>query len=89
MAKVSTLTDEQKAAKQVEKAAKFTDLAQKRVGKALDALATLRGLANRSSYVYTDDQVAKIFSAVNAEMDLLAGLFKAGEAKAKTGSFTF
>ena len=69
--------------------AKFVELAQKRMSKALDALANLRGLANRNSYVYTDEQVKAMFKAVDAEMERLAALFKAGDAVEKSNSFTF
>lgn len=43
-------------------------LANKRVNRAIKAIQLVGNLSNRSNYDYTEDDVGKIFSALNAEM---------------------
>jgi hypothetical protein len=50
------------------RAEKFKQLAQKRVDKALKQLKLIGNLAYRGSYEYSDDQVDKIFTALQSEM---------------------
>lgn len=50
------------------KAAKFVELAEKRVTKAINAVRSIAKLSNRSNYIYTDAQVAKIAEALRAEV---------------------
>jgi hypothetical protein len=47
---------------------KFVELANKRVSKALHNIQLIGNLSNRSNYHYTDDDVAKIFKALNNEI---------------------
>lgn len=47
---------------------KFVDLANKRVSKALQTIQLIGNLSNRSNYDYTDEDVAKIFRALQAEI---------------------
>lgn len=86
------LTDEQKAAKKAEreqaKANNFVRLADARVSKALDAMAALRGLANRNAYTYSMDQVKVIFGALEGELSTLQGLFAPGAAAQETKGFS-
>jgi len=54
-------------AKQKAKSDKFVELAQKRVTKAINAILSIRKLAS-PNYVYTDEQINKISSALKAEV---------------------
>jgi hypothetical protein len=47
---------------------KFVELAGKRVSKALHDIQLIGNLSNRSNYHYTEEDVAKIFRALNAEI---------------------
>lgn len=49
--------------------AKFVTLANKRVSRALKDIQLIGNLANRSNYDYTDEDVAKIFKALQEEMN--------------------
>lgn len=62
------------------KAEKFARLATSRTNKALDAIAALGGLAAKGNYEYTEEQVAKIFTALEAELSKLQTKFKNPEA---------
>lgn len=85
------LTPEQKAEaaakRAAEKAAKFIELADKRVSKVLDALAGVAALSNKNSYAYTTAQVAAIFRVIERDLTTLQGRF-APDAKAATGAFS-
>lgn len=69
--------EEKAAARKAEKAAKFVELAQKRVNKALDAIAMIEGLANRNNYEYTAEQAEKIGAALNNQVSKLGTKFAA------------
>ena len=58
-----------------DKAAKFVELGQKRVGAAIAKVRLVRNLANRSSYDFDKEQVAAIVTALQAEVDALAYKF--------------
>lgn len=47
---------------------KFVDLANKRVSKALQTIQLIGNLSNRSNYDFTEDDVAKIFRALQEEI---------------------
>ena len=47
---------------------KFVDLANKRVSKALQTIQLIGNLSNRSNYDYTEEDVAKIFRALQEEI---------------------
>jgi hypothetical protein len=47
---------------------KFVDLANKRVSKALQTVQLIGNLSNRSNYDYTEEDVAKIFRALQEEI---------------------
>jgi hypothetical protein len=47
---------------------KFVDLANKRVSKALKSIQLIGNLSNRSNYDYTDEDIAKIFRALQNEI---------------------
>lgn len=54
-----------------DKRAKFVSLAEKRTINAIRAVRTLAKLGNRAKYEYDDQDVEKILSALNAEIDYL------------------
>lgn len=60
-----------------DKAAKFVELANKRVNKALKDIALVSNLANRQNYEYTEEQAKKIVKALQQEVDLLKQSFLA------------
>ena len=47
---------------------KFVQLANKRVSKALKSIQLIGNLSNRSNYDYTDEDIAKIFRALQSEV---------------------
>lgn len=47
---------------------KFVDLANKRVSKALHDIQLIGNLSNKSNYHYTEQDVTKMFKALNAEL---------------------
>jgi len=59
-----------------DKAEKFRELATKRVNRAIKDLRLIGNLANQNNYAYTDDQVSKIVSALNAEVRTLKRRFE-------------
>ena len=77
-----TITPEQAAKKEAEKVARFKDLANKRVPKALGAIAAIGGLASKSSYSYTPEQVQVLENALNAEVQKTLQRFRGGVATA-------
>ena len=55
---------------------KSKDFASKRVSRVLSALRAVRNLgANKRSYVYTPEQIAKIRDAIMAEVDAVSAAF--------------
>lgn len=84
MARPTTQSPEDKAAKEAAKADRFKELAGKRVSKALDAIALIKGLSNTTNYSYTPEQVQKIGEALRAEVLLVMERFSAPSAKADT-----
>jgi hypothetical protein len=47
---------------------KFVELANKRVSRALKAIQLIGNLSNRSNYDFTEEDVSKIFKALEDEM---------------------
>lgn len=76
------MADEKK--KEESKADKFKRLAESRVNKALDALATVRSLANKNNYEFTDEQSAKIMGALEGGLTQVGDAFK-GKEEAPSG----
>lgn len=68
--------------------AKFVKLASSRVTKALKDIKLIANLANRSNYDYTDEDVAKIFKALNEEIAACRKRFELSNKKASTAKFT-
>lgn len=62
---------------------RFKRLATRRVNKALNHLRILGNLANKSYYDYTEDDVYKMFKALDSQIKVLKGKFHTGPKKFK------
>ena len=72
------MANEKSAPQSARKAGKFIELGNKRVNKAIKELRLVANLANRSNYVYTDEQAVKIVKALQKEVDVVKSRFKKG-----------
>lgn len=81
-----TVSDAEKEKRRLEKAKKFSEMASKRVSKALQSIRLIGNLAS-PNYVYDIAQADKIVSALQTEIDTLYDAFKAKKGKEKV-SFT-
>lgn len=61
------------------KRAKFVELAQNRVNRAIKDLRLIGNLSNRSAYEFTEEDIRKIFRALQKELDIAKGQFARGE----------
>jgi len=62
---------------------RFKKIASRRVQEILDKMRLLRNCANRGNYYYTDEQVRKIFSAIDDEWKKVKSEFNKGKSKNK------
>jgi hypothetical protein len=62
-----------------DKRAKFIELANKRVNRALKDIQLIGNLANRQNYDFNDDQVRKIIKALQQELDVVKQSFQLSE----------
>lgn len=76
-AKKAESPQEKKVKKSRDKAAKFVELATRRVNKALRAIEGIAALSNRNLYTYDEAQVAKIFTALHNAINEADASFKA------------
>ena len=58
-----------------DKRKKFVQLAEARVARAMNDLRLIGNLSNRSAYAYADDDVRKIFKALQKELDVAKSRF--------------
>lgn len=58
-----------------DKRKKFIQLAEARVARALNDIRLIGNLSNRSAYTYADDDVRKIFKALQKELDAAKSKF--------------
>ncbi|MCA0910072.1 hypothetical protein [Qipengyuania gaetbuli] len=58
-----------------DKRAKFVELANKRVNKAIAQLRLVGNLSNKSAYEFTEDDARKIVKALQKEVDALKAKF--------------
>lgn len=58
-----------------DKRAKFVELAQNRVNKAITHVRLVGNLANRSNYEFDDEDARKIIKALQREVDALKAKF--------------
>lgn len=67
---------------------KFVRLAEARVAKALKAIQLVGNLSNRSNYDFTDEDVSKIFKALNDEISACRNRFEIARKKSGQTRFT-
>ena len=65
-----------------DKRRKFVELAEARVTKSLKDLQLIGNLSNKSAYEYSDDDVRKVFLALQKGLDEAKGRFKTTSNKA-------
>lgn len=65
------------------KAERFKKLAETRTNNVLKSLKILGNCANRSLYDYNDEEVRKIFRAINEKIEETKGKFKYSEKEFK------
>ena len=70
-----------------DKRSRFVELAQARVTKATQTLRLIGNLSNLNNYAYSEDDVQKIFSALEAEMKLLKAKFQMAMSKKAKDEF--
>ena len=59
------------------KSEKFKELAEKRVNNAIKNIHLIGNLANKSSYMYSEEQINKIFAVLKKELETAQMKFKA------------
>jgi hypothetical protein len=59
-----------------DKSAKFVELANKRVNKALKDIQLIGNLSNRQNYEYSDEQAKQIIKVLQREVDVLKNCFQ-------------
>ncbi|MDZ4098133.1 MAG: hypothetical protein U1E13_05460 [Methylophilaceae bacterium] len=59
-----------------DKTAKFVELANKRVNKALKDIQLIGNLSNRQNYDFSDDQAKQIIKVLQQEVDILKLCFQ-------------
>lgn len=62
-----------------DRGAKFIELANKRVNRAIKDIQLICNLANRQNYEFTDDQAKKIVKALQSEVDQVKQSFSSTE----------
>jgi len=62
---------------------KFVELANKRVNNAIKSIRLIGNLSNRSNYSYTDEDIKKIFFALQKEIKDARRRFEEGSEKAR------
>jgi hypothetical protein len=61
-----------------DKRAKFVELAENRVNRAIKDLRLIGNLSNRSAYEFTEEDIRKIFRVLQRELDIAKGRFSSG-----------
>jgi ABC-type Fe3+-hydroxamate transport system substrate-binding protein len=62
-----------------DKSAKFVELANKRVNKAIKDIKLVANLSNKQNYDYTQDQAKKIIKALQYEVEQVKQSFLSGD----------
>lgn len=70
-----------------DKRSKFVELAEARVNRAIKDIRLIGNLANRGAYSYEDEDVKKIFRALQKELDAAKARFS-GDSGGKDNEFT-
>lgn len=71
---------------------KFVELAQSRVTNALEKISLIGNLANKNNYEFSEEEIAKIFKAIDDTCETVEASFKAALAGKPTksgGGFSF
>lgn len=63
------------------KRAKFVELAESRVNRAIRDVRLIGNLSNRSAYEYADEDIKKMFKAIQKEIESAKGRFAEGGSK--------
>ena len=63
--------------------AKFVELANARVSRAINDIRLVGNLSNRKNYEYTDDEARKILKVLEIEIDILKEKFRSKPAEPK------
>jgi len=58
-----------------DKRSKFVELIENRVNRAIKDIRLIGNLANRNAYEYSEDDVKKVFRALNREIDAARSRF--------------
>lgn len=61
-----------------DKSAKFVELANKRVNRAVKDISLIGNLANKRNYTYNEEQAKKIIKALQASVDQVKASFLSG-----------
>ena len=69
-----------------DKRSKFVELVENRVNRAIKDIRLIGNLANKSAYSYTDDDVRKIFRALQKELESAKARFT-GDSGGKDSDF--
>ena len=87
---VDTIVETEKKEKEKRNPAKqFIELAETRTSNILDAIDRLGNLATKKNYVYTPEQVEKMFTTLEEELALVKKKFSENKKEAKTKRFSF
>ena len=68
-----------------DKRAKFVELAEKRVNRAIKDLRLIGNLSNRSAYDFSEEDIRKIFRVLQKELDTSKGQFSRGDKSGDDG----
>lgn len=71
-------------ASEKEKSERFKRVAENRTNKIIDQIRLLGNCANKSNYEYTDEDVKKIFAAIDSELKITKAKY---QAKAQSKKF--
>ena len=71
-----------------EKKERFKRVATARTNKIIDMIRLLGNCSNTGNYEYTDVQVAKIFNAIDKELEECKNLYRLNEPKEEKERFT-
>ena len=65
-------------AQERDKSAKFIELANKRVNRAVKDISLIGNLSNRRNYTYNEEQAKKIIKALQSSVDQVKASFQSG-----------
>jgi hypothetical protein len=80
-----TLTDSERAKRQLTRHAKFRELGEARVSAALKKIRQIGNLFNRNTYAWTADQSAKIIASLTGAVDDVVRRTAPGDTREEEG----